>query len=173
MTDAEEQIADLAVQLQLAPAVVAGVCSELARNPDHAQKLELCQKWGLAWPELQRLAEIRPRDLEALGKGLAQQGIMISSLAQGHLAQKLSEPAIVAGMEPKELSTIAKQQSDIALSWAKEAPASMGGGNTFNIAGGSIKEILDLMAQRQSDRPARERVAAALAIKGIEIPSEE
>lgn len=167
MTDTEEQIADIAAHVGLAPAVVAGVCSELAKNPDHAQKLELCQKWGVGWPELQRLAELRPRDLEALGKGLAQQGLMISSLAQGHLAQKLSDPATVSLMEPKELSTIAKQQSDIALGWAKEAPVQMGGGNTI-IMGGSIQEILALKAMKETEKPA----LARLIEQGVIIPTE-
>lgn len=168
MTDAQEQITDLAAELNLAPAVVTGICSELARNPDHAQQLELCQKWGVGWPELQRLAELRPRDLETLGKGLAQQGIMISSLAQGHLAKKLSDPAAVELMEPKELSTIAKQQSDIALGWAKEAPVSMGGGNTINIVGGSIQDIMNLKAMKESEKPA----LARLIEQGVQIPSE-
>lgn len=167
MTDAEEQIADLAAQTGLAPAVVVGVCAELAKGADHAQQLELCHKWGVPWPELQRLLDLRPRDLETLGKGLAQQGIMISSLAQGHLSKKLSNPAVVESMASKELSTIAKQQSDIALGWAKEAPVNIGGGNTFNVIGGTIQEIMALKAMKDTEKPA----LARLIEKGVVIPT--
>jgi len=165
MTDKEELIADLAADTGLAPAVVVGVCSELAKNPDRAQMLQLCQTWGVGWPELQRLAEMRPRDLNAIGKGIAQQGFMLCAMAQKGLAQQLSDPARLALMEPKELSTIAKQQNDIGISQIKETPASMmGGGNTINIIGGSIQEIMALKAMRETEAPAAERLKQRLQI---------
>lgn len=168
MTDTEKQIEDLAAATGLPPATVVGVCSELAKNPDHARKLELCHQWGVGWQEMQRLADMRPRDLNAIGKGIAQQGFMLCALAQAGLAKQLSDPAKVALMEAKELSTIAKQQNDIGISQIKETPASMmGGGNTINIiGGGSIQEILAFKAMKEAEgkQSTVERLAAKIAI---------
>lgn len=134
-------------------AVVTGVCAELASKPDHAQLLELCDRWGLGWQELQRLSEMRPRDLNAAGKGIAGQAVMISALAQRALAKKLSTPGVVEGMEPKDLSTIAKQQSDIAMGWTKDAPVQ--GGNTYNF---NIGDIAAIRQMRDTQKPARARL---------------
>ncbi len=168
MTDTEEQIADLAAQLNLAPAVVAGVCSELARNPDHAQKLELCATWGIGWPHLNRLEEMRPRNMGAIGKGLAQQAAMLSNRAQSILAKQLNDPATVAMMDPKTSSTIAKQQSDIALSWTKETPANVNVGTVNMFPGGTIQDILALKAMKETEKPALARLLEA----GVVIPAE-
>lgn len=155
----------IAADLSLPLAVVTGVCSEMARNPDHAQQLELCQRWGVGWQELSRLKQLHPQDLSQIGRSIAQQSIMIAAIAQGHLAQKLSNPAIIESLEPKELSTISKQQSDIALGWTKEAPTSIGGGNTINIMGGTIQEILQLKQLKEGEKPATLRVAERLALQ--------
>jgi hypothetical protein len=168
MTDAEEQIQDIAEELNLPPAVVMGISCELAKNPDRAQLLELCDKWGIGWPHLTRLEEMRPRNMEAIGKGLAQQAAMLSNKAQEILAKKLNTPAEVANMTPKDAASIAKQMSDVALGWSKEAPVQMGGGNTFNIVGGTIQEILSLKAMKENEKPA----LARLIEKGVTIPTE-
>lgn len=152
---------DLAHDLNLPLNVVKGVCAELARNPDHAQQLQLCQAWGIGWPEMQRLAEMRKPDLESIGRGLAVQATMICSMAQNALAVQLSNPAVVHGLQPKELSSIMKQSSDVALGWSKESPANMGGGNTFNIIGsGGLQDIIALKQMQQDKSSAKERLLA-------------
>lgn len=148
---------------------IKGVCGALAASgrfrQDRAVMLDVATTWGAAYEQVELMAALRLPDLQAAIRGAASQGLMIAGLAQDLLVKKLGNPGIVDKLGPKDLSTIAKQQFDIA----DKATATKGPGtvNTINI-NGDVSLIRTLKELRSTEKPARARVMARLRERAVE-----
>lgn len=136
-------------QTGLPEGTIRGICGTLAQtdNTDtHATALSLCETWGVGWQQMEALAQMSRKDLEAVTGGLATRGAAIAGIAQSLLMEKLSDPMVTAGMSPKDLSTISVQQANLAMAHGKQPPIMQV--NNFNYNPGDI-EALKQMRQRQ------------------------
>lgn len=148
---------------------IKGVCGALAASgrfrQDRAVMLDVATTWGAAYEQVELMAALRLPDLQAAIRGAASQGLMIAGLAQRELVRRLNSPGELADIKPEKLSTIAKQQFDIA----DKATATKGPGtvNTINI-NGDVSLIRTLKELRSTEQPARARVMARLRERAVE-----
>lgn len=161
----ESLVRDLVEQTGKPEAQVRAVCAELAASGlnDRATQWELCQTWGWSWEEVERVKALGIRDIRAVTQGIAARSLGLVSVLQAGLARRL--PKEIETLPLKEISTMAKQQFDLAKSASGEQAASQ---HVHFHGDAGIGYYRDVRERQQQERPARQRLAA----QGVKIQGE-
>lgn len=143
---------------------VRAVCAGLANGglKDRAAQLDLIQTWGWGWAEMEAVMALGAPDIRAIGQGIAARSMSIVSVLQKSLADRL--PGEIGTMPLKDVSTIAKQQSDLARSWLGD-PQQPSQHVHFH-GSEAYAGVRFHKAQREAEKPAAER----LRERGITLP---
>lgn len=168
MTDSftEDLVPELMDLLKAPEGTVRALCQSVtgAALRDRGVMWGLAQTYGVAFEAVQALASYRLPDLQAIGQGAAASGISAMALSQKQLLQELSAGEHADLDRARALSSISKQQSDLARAWL---PAEAQTHQHLH-AVGSIEAIAALM-ERKEQKPLAEVAREALRAKGKEV----
>lgn len=117
--------------------------------------------FGVGFAKLKAVSNMGRVAINEAREAVVTTSLITASMAKQQLVARLSDPEAVAKISARDLSTIDKQQSDIALNYSNGCVA----GPQTNISIGDMKVLI----QRHAARSPRVSIREQLLARGIDV----
>lgn len=155
-TEAQANIERIVNHTGLSEGLVQAVLGDLANQKNSKEtQAAIATRYGLRFGQISSIRNMGKITIEEIRAGSVTTSIVLMETAKGLAMDKLNDPAAVAKMSAKDLSTIAKQQADMALNMSNNA---VGQSNVTINNIGDVKMLMEMRTEA-NNKSAAERLA--------------
>ncbi len=160
-TDAQANIERIVKHTGLSEGLVRAVLGDLVNQKAGGDtQAQIATRYGLRFGQISSIRNMGMITIEEIRAGSVSTSILLMETAKGLAMDKLNDPEAVAKMSAKDLSTIAKQQADMALNMSN---------NAVGQANVTINNIGDVKMLMQMKTDASKSAAERLAERGVNV----